>query len=219
MKNKWMVLLLLLVVLTNIKPFIVHASQKGSVEECIKNPEKCEEPGGAVKAPQEDSGNESFSIGFFEMVKMVAALVFVIGLLYFLLKFINKKSQSYQQNRLVQNLGGTALGGNRSIQIVKAGKRLLVLGVGEEVRLLKEITDEQEQKEILNQFNEQLEGSTQPADIVSKLTSSIKGMLDSRNNKNDSAPFQIQFKNEMDKVNQQRKSILQELQGKEHDKK
>ncbi|VEF48392.1 flagella biosynthesis protein FliZ [Bacillus freudenreichii] len=219
MKNKFMVLLLLLVVLTNTKPFIVHASPKGSVEECIKNPDKCEEQGGLNKLHQENSGDESFSIGFFEMVKMVAALAFVIGLLYFLLKFINKKSQSYQQNRLVQNLGGTALGGNRSIQVVKAGKRLLVLGVGEDVRLLKEITDEQEQIEILNQYNEQLEGSIQPADIVTKLTGTIKEMVGPRKSKDDSETFQKHFKNEVDLIKTQRKSILKEFQGKGHDEK
>ncbi|RWR14134.1 flagellar biosynthetic protein FliO [Siminovitchia fortis] len=217
MKNKWMVLLLLLIVLTNAKPYLVHASPKGSVEECIKNPDKCEKPENPNKPSMENNGNESFSISFFDVVKMIAALAFVIALLYFLLKFINKKSQSYQQNRLVQNLGGTALGGNRSIQIVKAGKRLLVLGVGEDVRLLKEITDEQELQEILNQYNEQLEGSIQPADAVTKLAGTIKGMLNKEENNHDT--FQKHFKHEMDAIKKQRQSILKEFQGKGQDEK
>ena len=66
---------------------------------------------------------------------MIGALIFVIAILYFLLKFVNKKNQSYQQNRIVQHLGGTSLGANRSVQIVKAGKQILILGVGEDVKL------------------------------------------------------------------------------------
>ena len=219
MKNKWVVLLLLLIVLTNVKPHLVQASPKGSVEECIKNPNKCEEPDGPNQSLQENSSDESFSISFFDVIKMIAALVFVIALLYFLLKFINKKSQSYQQNRLIQNLGGTALGGNRSIQIVKAGNRLLVLGVGEDVHLLKEITDEQEQQNILNQYNEQLERSIQPADAVSKLAGAIKSMLNSKQDENNHDTFQKHFKNEMDAIKKQRQSILKEFQGKGQDEK
>lgn len=221
MKNKWMVLLLILIVLTNASPSFVHAAPDGiSVEDCIENPDKClDSPGGGNEAPQENRGRESFSISFFDFFKMIAALVFVIALLYFLLKFINKKSQSYQQNRIVQNLGGTALGGNRSIQIVKAGKRLLVLGVGEEVRLLKEITDEKEQQEILNLYNEQLEGSIQPADVVTKLTGTIKDLLNTKKTDSGQDTFQKHFKDEMDAIKKQRKSILKEFQGKGHDEK
>lgn len=214
-----MVLLLLLIVLTNAKPYLVHASPKGSVEECIKNPDKCEKPENPNKPSMENNGNESFSISFFDVVKMIAALAFVIALLYFLLKFINKKSQSYQQNRLVQNIGGTALGGNKSIQVVKAGKRLLVLGVGEDVRLLKEITDEQEQKDILDQYNEQLEKSLQPADLVTRLTGSLKDMLGPDNKENNQDTFQKHFKNEMDAIKKKRQSIVKGFQGKEQDKK
>ncbi|MBD8004029.1 flagellar biosynthetic protein FliO [Bacillus norwichensis] len=219
MKNKWMVLFLILIVLTNSKPYLVHASPKGSVEECLKHPDKCEEPEDLNKSQMDDSRNESFSIGFLDVFKTIFALVFVIALLYFLLKFINKKSQSYQQNRIVQNLGGTALGGNRSIQIVKAGNRLLVLGVGENVQLLREITDEQEQQEILTQYNEQLEGSIQSADMVTKVAANIKDMLKSKKDKKNPNTFEEHFQNEMDAIKKQRQNILKELQGKGHDEK
>ncbi|MFK4997999.1 hypothetical protein ACI2OX_13065 [Bacillus sp. N9] len=48
------------------------------------------------------------------------------------------------------------------------GNQLLVLGVGEEVRLLKEITDETEYNEYIRQYKEQLERNLQPVDILSK---------------------------------------------------
>ncbi|MFK4998000.1 hypothetical protein ACI2OX_13070 [Bacillus sp. N9] len=50
------------------------------------------------------------------MAKMIGSLLFVIALLYLLLKFVNKKSAAFQQNKIVQNMGGTSLGGNRSIK-------------------------------------------------------------------------------------------------------
>lgn len=79
-----------------------------------------------------------------QFFKLIFALVFIIALIYFLLRFINKKTKSFTKNQTLKNLGGVPLGPNRSIQIVQVGKRLLVVGVGETIQLLKEIEDEQE---------------------------------------------------------------------------
>ncbi|CAM5186720.1 hypothetical protein UACE39S_04674 [Ureibacillus acetophenoni] len=53
---------------------------------------------------------------------MLFALLFVLGLLMFVLKFINKRSLNYQQNSLVRNIGGVSLGAQKSVQLIQIGE-------------------------------------------------------------------------------------------------
>ena len=112
-------------------------SSDGSAKDWIEQPENSEQIDEKHELKNEIKPSP-LNFGVRDGLKMIGALIFVIALLYFLLKFVNKKSQSYQQNRIVQHLGGTSLGGNRSVQIVKAGKQILILGVGEDVQVLSE---------------------------------------------------------------------------------
>ncbi|SFP07859.1 flagellar biosynthetic protein FliO [Salibacterium halotolerans] len=94
---------------------------------------------------------------FSMLVQLFLALGAVIALMYLLLRFINKRSQRFQSNRTMQNLGGVPLGQNKSVQLVKVGQRLLVVGVGDSIQLLKEVDNEEEMEELLepNRGNEQ----------------------------------------------------------------
>lgn len=96
--------------------------------------------------PPEIEGNV-----FILFVQMLFALAVVIILIVFLIRFVGKKSQAYQSSKTVQNLGGVPLGSNKSIQLIKVGGSVLVVGVGESIQLLKEVTEEAD----LNQINQQ----------------------------------------------------------------
>lgn len=82
---------------------------------------------------------------------MIGALLFVIFLIYALVKFMNKRNRLLKPFQYVENIGGTSLGQNKSVQLIKVGNRVLVVGVGDNIQLLKEIDDEREYKEILTQ--------------------------------------------------------------------
>ncbi|TCT26760.1 flagellar protein FliO/FliZ [Melghiribacillus thermohalophilus] len=86
----------------------------------------------------------------FDIIKMVLALVLVLALIYFLLKFLQKRTKMYQQVRTLENLGGISLGNNKSVQIVRIGKNIYALGVGDNITLLKEISDEETIHDLLN---------------------------------------------------------------------
>ena len=90
---------------------------------------------------------------------MIFATVFVVGLLYFVLKFVNKKGRLFKRTQLIENLGGTTLGANRSVQLIKVGNRLFIVGVGENIQLLKEIEEEQEYEQIISEYNNQINQS------------------------------------------------------------
>lgn len=188
-----------------------------NVKECMKQPDKCGEE--TAEKQQDNQGKEAgrdqaVGISFWDVAKMIGALIFVIALIYFLLRFINQKSRSYQQTKLIQHIGGTPLGGNRSVQIVKVGSRLLVLGVGEEVKLLKEIDDQKEHERILAQYNEQMDQMIQPKDIMTKWFNKMKEQ--SQETAEDQAGFKQVLENRLSDMKKERQQTISKLKRKEN---
>jgi len=145
---------------------------------------------------------------FWDVVRMIVAFLFVGALLYLLLRFINKKNQSYQKGHIISNLGGANVGNNKSVQIVKIGSKVYIVGVGENVQLLSEITDQEEIEKLLEDHNEAVENMLKPSDILTK----IKAM---RKQNNKEASFVEQFKKQLDDMSTNRKQLSKELQKKE----
>lgn len=99
------------------------------------------------------SGTGSLTISSF--IKLFFALLFVLLLIYGLYRFVNKRTKSYQDYGALRNIGGISVGGNRSIQMVRVGKEILVVGVGENIQLLKEVTDPEAIEELLTHNDDQ----------------------------------------------------------------
>jgi len=109
-----------------------------------------------------------------DILRTIFMLVIVIGMLFGLLKWLQKKNNVSPSVQTIRNLGGTNLGGNRSVQMIKVGNSILIVGIGENVELLKEINDEQEVNLIIEQFNNRTEQMVKPQDMISTLTSLLK---------------------------------------------
>ena len=113
-------------------------------------PEGEESPEDVAEVPETEEEEEAPLVGyedqnlFLMLVQLFLALGVVLFLIYMLLRFMNNRTRSFQANRTIQTLGGTGVGQNRSVQIVRVGDRILVVGVGETVQLLQEITDPEE---------------------------------------------------------------------------
>lgn len=105
-------------------------------------------------AANRPKGGAADGTSWLDFGKTLVAFVFVIGLLFALLKFINRKNKAYQSNKLMKNLGGLALGQQKSIQLVTIGDAFYIVGVGENVELLKEITDPEEINRLQQYFEE-----------------------------------------------------------------
>ena len=60
--------------------------------------------------------------------------------------FYNKSTQ------LVENLGGNRLGANRSVQLIKVGERLFVVGVGENIQLLKKLKKDKNMSKLFHEL-------------------------------------------------------------------
>ena len=189
----------------NVQP----EKEEGTVEDYFKSKkeEGQEEPLREREAIEEtEIGTSSAAdFSFWDIFRMIASLLFVGALLYFLLKFLNKKNQVYQKGHIISNLGGTSVGSNKSIQIVKIGSKLYIVGVGENVQLLSEITDPEEIERMLQDHNEAIESMLKPADFLTK-------MKNIRGNGEKDVPFIEQFKKQLNDMSTTRKQLKNELQ-------
>ena len=61
------------------------------------------------------------SVTAWDYIKMIFALLFVIALLYGLLRFVNSRNKTFQTNQLIQNLGGVGVGQGKSLQLMQVG--------------------------------------------------------------------------------------------------
>lgn len=162
---------------------------------------------------EETNSDESRSLGvtIWDFVKMIFATIFVVFLIYFILRFINKRNHGYKNSQIIENIGGTALGANRSIQLIKVGKRLLIVGVGDSIQLIKEIEDEQEYKEILEEYNRKLDQLVQPSDIVTKVKNVISSSHSAPKTKES---FSIRLSKELERISSERKEKMDVLEKK-----
>ncbi|KIL50483.1 hypothetical protein KP77_18580 [Jeotgalibacillus alimentarius] len=207
MFQKLFVVLLLLSVLTGGEQ-ILFASP-GNVSDCMgDNPsEECAEQ--EVPALGEESEPEAINVWTF--VRLIGALALVIILLYALLKFVNSKTKNYQQSRLIKNMGGTTLGGNRSVQIVKIADSYYVLGVGEDVNLIKEITSPEEMAELEAYFDQDQPLAESPvAGLIGKLKN-----RKSDQKINDQQSFGSLFKDQLDQHHAERRKVFERVKSKE----
>lgn len=146
---------------------------------------------------------------FLDFFKMIIALVFVLALIYFLLKFIQKRSRQYQQSQILENLGGISVGSNKSVQIIRVGSQYYIIGVGEDVQLLTSIDDPETIEDILKQQTVKTE--SQP----------FQNILKSFQNLNRNPYKQSEFKNEMDNqlksLKESRKRMTERYQNRDED--
>jgi len=195
----------------------VHAENLDqSVKDMYEQPESSK----AENAVKDDSTTEEKAVSssgvglsFSDFFRMIFAMLFVVALLYIVLRFISKKSKTYQQANFIENLGGTNLGNNRSVQIVKVGERVLLVGVGENIQLLTEIEDEEERRQLLEAYNQKYEQMMQPTDFVMKLKkkwtkSAVSG-----------ESFSSELKNQLEEMRQSRKQLMDKLDQKGRDDK
>lgn len=142
----------MLIVLTG--GFYSQAEAKSpNVKDCLENGEDCSEPTANETTDKENSTLSDQSSLVIDLIKMALALVLVLALIYFLLKFLNKRQALHRQHSL-ENMGGITVGQSKSLQIVRLGSKFYLIGVGDNVDLLDEITDEDVIDELIKHSEE-----------------------------------------------------------------
>lgn len=147
---------------------------------------------------------------FLSIVQTFFALLLVLALIYILLKVLNKRNKSFAQVKSLENIGGIPIGQNKSIQLVRVGTKIYMIGVGDNVELLEEITDDQLKEELLHTEEE---NEFQVSNLFSSLPSfksNKKAKITSNNNE-----FKNLFTNELTKLKQTRTKIKDQNSQKE----
>lgn len=88
---------------------------------------------------------------FLTFIKLIFSLAIILGLIYLLFRVVSKKTRAYKNDGAIKNVGGVSVGTNKSVQLIRVGDDILVVGVGDSVNLIKEITDPDKVEELLNQ--------------------------------------------------------------------
>lgn len=221
MLRKYFYLSLYITIIFTLSPsnfLYVQAEEDGdiSVKEAIENEE------GTVNSSETKAPNENITeneaeqevptfesqFSWFDFIKMIFALAVVIILIYVVLRFINQRNRGLGHARMIESLGGISLGTNRSIQLVKIGERIFIIGVGENIQLLEEIDSENEKRRLLQMRDAFMPGSQGILDM----------WLNKKNNTNvneEKDDFRSMLKDQLETLSEGRKKVYDKYKGKE----
>lgn len=204
------VLLLTVAVLTQAAP----ASYAMISDEYLNNPDSRIESN-ETDADTTTSESASVGMGAWEYIKIFLALLFVLGLLLFVLRFLNRRNMNYQQNSMIQNLGGESVGTQKSVQLLQIGSKVYVVGVGEDVQLLQVISDPEEVEHILALHREKV-GNTTASPYIIELFNKMreKGPVEETPRK-----FSDMLDKQLSQIKKERSEGLERWKEKESDKK
>lgn len=122
------------------------------------------------------------------IIRIIVVLALIIGLIYLLLKLFNRSGRFNRQGDNLVNLGGLSFGANKSVQMIKVGEKVLLIGVGETISLLTEIEDESIKQSLIEE-----EKTTDESNV----------------------DFTSMFKNELENLKEKRASIRSKLKKEE----
>lgn len=147
--------------------------------------------------------------------QLILYTLLIVFLIYGLIKFLAMRQKNMQPNQAVKLMGGTPLGNNKSLQLVKVGNQMLLVGVGDQVTLIKEFSAEDE----INGIEKDLDN--QPAALLPKsIASFIKEKFSSRAQSaaKTNAGFENLFKQSLDKQKAKQDKLKLDLNKQDDDK-
>lgn len=188
------------------------STDKDNVVDKDSNTEK-KELENDTNEPTADRPSEGNAVGSSvgDYIRVMVALLFVVGLLFGLLKLVNRKNRLYDKNRFMKNMGGISLGQHKSVQLVVIGESYYLIGVGDDIRLLKEITDPAEIDTLVEFYKgDDMELATgMLSKILVKMTGKSKNGPSTQTE--DSSDFGDIFKKRLDEMKDERNRHINRL--------
>jgi flagellar protein FliO/FliZ len=145
--KKWMILVTALILVLAIPLTTAHASEKTVYDQFHQNSQQDSHSSPAasqVAAP-------SMGVSVFQFI---FSFILIIGLLYWVLRYVSRKTKNLNSGGIFHGLGGHSLGGQRSVQMVMIGDTLYILGVGDNVQLIRTIPPGEEQTKMLESVSQ-----------------------------------------------------------------
>ncbi|MGB6407658.1 MAG: flagellar biosynthetic protein FliO [Planococcus donghaensis] len=187
-------------------PLTVQASP--NVVEWLNNEEPTEEV--PVESVENPPVEEKSLAGI--IIQLAFYTLLIVVMIYGLIKFLAARQKNLQPNQAVKLMGGTPLGNNKSLQVVKVGGQVYLIGVGDEVTLIKEFSDAAEISAIEKDFEQQ-----QPA-ISQNLFNFTKKKIGDFSKHPQKNGFDQLFKQSLNKQKAKQQDLEKEFQQDSHDK-
>lgn len=161
----------------------------------------------------ESSGTMSDTSLIFNMVKVIIVLGLILFLIYYVIKFLNKRNKMLQKVKAMENLGGISVGTNKSVQIIRIGQQFYMLGVGDNVEMLNEITNPDTIKSLVQQ---------QEADEAKSSKPGLSSVLPMMKNKSvqqteQGSDFKKQLMQELSRMKTTRQQIVKQQKEDSHE--
>ncbi|BAU27681.1 flagellar protein FliO/FliZ [Aneurinibacillus soli] len=162
----------------------------------------------ALNEPEVISNSPTTSMPML-LIQTMLALALIIGLIYILFRFLGKRTNIFFGRTAIRSLGGCSVGPQKSVQIIQVGSSLYLVGVGEDINLLRHIEGE-EVDEIISLLESQGQQSVSSISSFQTLMGRIskkqidKGQPADRN-------FQALFQSKMEEAKQRRQRVEKEL--------
>lgn len=144
--------------------------------------------------------------------QLILYTLLILVLIYGLIKFLALRQKNLQPHQAVKLLGGTPLGNNKSLQLAKVGEHVFLVGVGDQVTLIKEFSGADEINSIEQDLNKQ------PMLLSNSISSFIKDKLSNRTKTKLTRSFEHLFSQSLEKQKGKQDQLKHDL-SKEVDKK
>lgn len=190
---------LLWMVIPNIQVFADEPNAKDCIEGTVDCPEQEHPLLDGLDDESDEAITSNTNLGF-DLLRMFLALGLILALIYVTLKFLNKRQKLFQKASVLENLGGISVGPNKSVQLIRIGSKIYLIGVGDNVEMLKEIEDET----VIDELLQQDEGHQRPT------TTTFFNVFRSQEQRETQnlAQFKQSFQQELDKMKQKRNELI-----------
>jgi flagellar protein FliO/FliZ len=130
-----------IVLLVGLSPANAYADEKTSVWDSLQKPSAVQpsDGGGASQPDATLLGTSPAPSGFTLFLQVVFSLGLIIVLIYLLLRFLAKKQLGHNQSGPMRVVNSLSMGNGKSLHLVIIGDALYILGVGDNVQLIRHI--------------------------------------------------------------------------------
>jgi flagellar protein FliO/FliZ len=153
------------------------------------------------------------------IIKLVFYTLLILIMIYALIKFLALRQKKLQPNQAVKLMGGTPLGNNKSLQLVKVGEKVYLIGVGDQVTLIKEFSESDEINNIESDLEKQSTLFTSPlANFSTSIVNFSKEKMSNRKGSKPNLSFDHLFNQSLTKQKGKQDQLKQDLNEVDEDK-
>lgn len=138
------VFILLLSLLIVGTPSPAHAEEERNVMDWLNNQQPSEQGDVLLGEDTNQLDNSEEKSPLFIIGQLIFYTLFILVLIYGLIKFLAVRQKKLQPNQAIKMLSGTPLGNKQSLQLIKVGGNVYLIGVSDQITLIKEFSGDDE---------------------------------------------------------------------------